>query len=93
MIQKVKHKGLRNFFEKDQAKGINPDWINRIQRILTLLDAASEPAGMEVPGLHLHPMKGDFEGFWSVRITGNWRIIWRFDEDGDATDVDLTDYH
>ncbi len=44
--------------------------------ILTLLDAASEPAGMDVPGLHLHPMKGEFEGFWSVRVTGNWRIIY-----------------
>ena len=48
---------------------------------------------MDVPGLRLHPLKGEFEGFWSVRVTGNWRIIWRFDEDGDATDVDLIDYH
>ena len=93
MIQRIKHKGLRNFFEKDQAKGINPAWVNRVRRILTLLDAASEPDGMDVPGMYLHPLKGGLEGFWSVRVTGNWRIIWRFDEDGHATDVDLIDYH
>jgi len=93
MILKIRHKGLRDFYEKGQSKGLNADWINRLQRILTLLDAASEPDGMDVPGLHLHPLKGTFEGFWSVRVTGNWRIVWRFDENGHVKDVDLIDYH
>jgi toxin HigB-1 len=44
------------------------------------------------PGWRLHPLKGDLKGFWSVTITGNWRVVFRF-EKGDALDVDLTDYH
>ena len=93
MIGKIRHKGLRAFYEKGQTKGLHPDWINKIQRILTLLDAASEPAGMDLPGFYLHSLKGDLHGFWAVRVTGNWRIVWRFDENGNPTDVDLTDYH
>jgi proteic killer suppression protein len=45
-----------------------------------------------MPGWRLHALKGNFEGFWSVTITGNWRLIFRF-EDGDAFDLDLIDYH
>ena len=44
------------------------------------------------PGWKLHPLKGDLKGFWSVTVTGNWRVIFRF-EKGDAFDVDLVDYH
>ena len=40
----------------------------------------------------LHPLKGDRAGQWSVRVSGNWRVVFRF-EDGEAVDVDLVDYH
>ena len=43
------------------------------------------------PGYGLHPLKGDLKGFWSVKVTGNWRVIFRFDEE--PRDVDLVDYH
>ena len=57
---------------------------------------ARVPAGM-VPRLKrilfpLHPLKGDRAGQWSVRVSGNWRVVFRF-EDGEAVDVDLIDYH
>lgn len=38
------------------------------------------------------PLKGALKEFWSILISGNWRVIFRFD-DGDAYDVDLSDYH
>lgn len=47
---------------------------------------------MDLPGFKLHPLKWDLDGFWSVTVRANWRIIFRFEE-GDATDVDLIDYH
>jgi len=47
---------------------------------------------MDLPGWRLHPLKGSFAGFWSVTVTANWRVVWRF-ENGDATDVDYVDYH
>ncbi|WP_369695456.1 type II toxin-antitoxin system RelE/ParE family toxin [Jiella marina] len=40
----------------------------------------------------MHPLKGDLAGFWSVSVSGNWRIIFRF-EGEDPADVDLVDYH
>ena len=45
-----------------------------------------------MPGWRLHRLSGDLRGFWSVTITGNWRIVFRM-QDGDAFDVDLIDYH
>jgi Plasmid maintenance system killer protein len=47
---------------------------------------------MDYPGSGLHPLKGGLKGFWSVRISGNWRVIFWF-ENGDAYIVDYLDYH
>ena len=47
---------------------------------------------MNLPGFGLHPLKGDLKGIWSVTVRANWRVIFRF-KDGNARDVDLTDYH
>ncbi len=92
MIRSFRHKGLKAFYEKDQAKGINPDWRKRVRAILARLDACKEPADMDLPGLRLHSMKGDLRGFWSVDVSGNWRIVFRF-EGEEPHDVDLTDTH
>ena len=64
----------------------------RLRLILARLDASAEPEDMNLPGLGLHPLKGSFKGFWSVSISGNWRVIFRF-ENGNAADVDYLDYH
>lgn len=47
---------------------------------------------MSLPGFRLHSLRGDLAGFWAVSVSGNWRIIWRF-EGRDTADVDLIDYH
>jgi len=60
--------------------------------VLAHLDQAVRPSDLDLPGYRLHPLKGDLSGYWSVTITRNRRIIFRF-EDGDAVDVDLLDYH
>jgi proteic killer suppression protein len=66
--------------------------VEKIETILTILDAATGPEAIDLPGLRLHQLKGDLKGFWSVTIRANWRIIFRF-EGGNATDVELIDYH
>ncbi len=66
--------------------------VNRIIRQLDVLDAAQSINGVNVPGYRLHPLKGDRSGEWSITVTGNWRITFRF-ENGDAYNVDLEDYH
>ena len=47
---------------------------------------------MDLPGFRLHPLKGDFRGFWAVTVRANWRVIFRFAE-SDALDLDYVDHH
>ena len=66
--------------------------IPRLRRMLLALHASRDPSGMGLPGYKLHPLKGDRQGQWAVWVSGNWRLVFRF-EDGHAVDVDLVDYH
>ena len=92
MIRKIRHRGLKRLFEQDDPSKVRPDQANRLSDVLAQLDAAVKPADLDLPGYRLHPLKGDLKGRWSVTISGNWRIVFRF-EDGNAFDVDLVDYH
>ena len=92
MIRRLRHRGLKRLYERDDAGGLNAGHLDKILRILARLDQASKPEHMDLPGFRLHPLKGERSGFWSVTVQANWRIIFRF-EDGDATDVDYLDYH
>ena len=64
----------------------------RIRRRLDQLDAASGPAGMNIPGWDLHELRGHRKGTWSIKVTANFRITFRF-KNGDAYEVDLEDHH
>ena len=92
MIRTFRHRGLRRLFKNDDRRGLNPEHVEKIARVLALLQRASRPEDMDLPGYRLHPLKGELAEFWSVTIRANWRIIFRF-EGTDATDVDLIDYH
>ncbi len=92
MIISFRHKGLRQFYESGSKAGIQAQQENRLRLILARLDASREPRDMNLPGLRLHPMSGDLAGFWSVSVSGNWRVIFRFNGE-DACDVDYLDYH
>ena len=86
------HKGLRALFELHDTRWLNADLVARIERILSDLDAAESAHDMHRPGYRLHALKGDQHGLWSVRVSGNWRIVFRFVA-GVAVDVNLIDYH
>jgi proteic killer suppression protein len=92
MMRSFKHRGLKRLFERDDRSGLRPDLVDTVQEILTVLDDAATPRGLDLPGYRLHPLKGDWKGFWSVTVRANWRIIFRF-EGTDAFDVELIDYH
>ncbi len=92
MIVGFRHKGLKLLYEKGDRRRLQPEHADKIERILARLDEATEPADMGLPGFRLHPLKGDLVGCWSVSVSGNWRIIFRF-EGVHASDVDLIDYH
>ena len=92
MIRSFRHPELRRLFERDDPRRTAADQLDRITLALADLDAAGRPSDLDVPGYRLHPLRGDRRGLWSISITGNWRITFRF-EAGDVYDVDLVDYH
>ncbi|MFZ5449087.1 MAG: type II toxin-antitoxin system RelE/ParE family toxin [Thermodesulfobacteriota bacterium] len=92
MISTIAHKGLAALYYDDQTKGVQQSLVKRLRQILALLATASAIEDMNIPGLRLHQLKGDLAGFYAVSVSGNWRVVFRFEE-GKATDVDLIDYH
>jgi proteic killer suppression protein len=92
MIQSFRHRGLERFFSQGNMRRIPPPLATRLRRILARLHSAQEIRDMDAPGLVLHPLHGNRVGFWAVRVSGNWRVIFRFEE-GQVLDVDLVDYH
>lgn len=92
MIRRISHKGLQRFFRTGDTRGIDARHAAWLRILLTSLEAATKPSDMGLPGYRLHPLKGDRKGQWAVAVSGNWRLVFTF-EDGDATDVDLVDYH
>jgi toxin HigB-1 len=92
MIEGFRHRGLRQLFEDDNPKGVNPEHVRKIRQILGVLNAAQTIEALGLPTFGLHPLKGRLKGSWAVTVRANWRIIFRF-EDGRAFDVDLVDYH
>ena len=78
--------------ERGEDRCIHAEHRETVRDILTRLNASATPDDMDLPGFRLHPLKGDYAGFWSVTARANWRVIFRF-EDGHAVDVDYLDYH
>ena len=92
MIETIKHKGLRRLYEENDRRGIRPDMVDKIQKVLSALEAATGPEDMELPLFRFHPLTGDWRGTYSVTVKANWRVTFRFQE-GAAHDVNLEDYH
>lgn len=93
MIGSFRHRGLERYYRRGDSRSLRQDLTARIRRVLSILDSAELVEDVELlPGMRLHPLKGDLAGFWSVSVSGNWRIVFRF-EDGEASDIDLVDYH
>ena len=92
MINSFKHKGLEKFFKTGSKAGIQPAHANKLSAQLALLNRSVSPNDMDWNGWDLHPLKGDLDGHWSVKVNGNWRLTFMFNET-DAEVVDYQDYH
>ncbi len=94
-LVRFRHKGLRQLYENGNAKGVPPSMADKLRKLLLALETAEtlEQLG-RFPGWKLHPLRGNLKGFWSLTVTGNWRVIFRYDEPANtADDLDLIDYH
>lgn len=92
VIKTFRHKGLEQFFKVGKVFGIQAAHARRLRLILTALNVAKSPRDMGLPGLKLHPLKGRMQGLWSVSVSGNYRVTFRF-AGGDVFEVDYADYH
>jgi proteic killer suppression protein len=92
MIESIRHKGLRLFWEENDASKLPAAHVGKIRLVLTLLNSAGRVEDASFPGSGLHPLKGTYAGFWALKITGNYRIIFRFKNEN-VYDVDYLDYH
>jgi proteic killer suppression protein len=92
MIKNFKHKGLRLLYEDGNRKGISPEHMRKVRQILAVLNVALTIDALRLPTFDLHALKGDRQGIWSVKVQGNWRLTFRF-EDGEASDINYEDYH
>ncbi len=92
MIKSFKHKGLKDFFEFGDRSGIMPHHTKKLQLLLTALNVAKDERDMNVPHWQLHALHGNLKSHWSVSVSGNWRVTFRFDQ-GDVVLVDYQDYH
>lgn len=92
MIRNFKHRGLKRLYERGDRSKIRADLVDKAELIIARLDVATAPEAMNLPGYRLHSLTGNLQGFWSVFLSRNHRIIFRF-EGEDVCDVDLVDYH
>ena len=94
-LTKFRHKGLLRLYTEGNAKGVSASHLDKVGKLLLALETALtlEQVG-RFPGWKLHPLKGDMKGYWSLTVTGNWRIVFRYYEPTNtANDIDLIDYH
>lgn len=90
---RIKNKALRNLYATGRPKGIKADWVAKIERILQALDAITHPTELYgVIGFGLHELKGDRQGTWALKINHNYRVTFKWGDEG-PYDVDMEDYH
>jgi proteic killer suppression protein len=92
MIRGFRHKGIERFFLTGSKPGIQPSQAVKLNDQLTVLNAATRPEQMNVPGWQYHALSANLAGHWAVSVNGNWRITFTF-EGEDAVLVDYRDYH
>jgi proteic killer suppression protein len=92
MIKTWRHKGLKRFYEAGSKSGIQPKHAEILRLLLLQLTSSIKPQDMNTPGNNFHHLQGELKGYYAVKISGNWRIIFQFEE-VDAILVDYIDYH
>ena len=94
-IRNIRHKGLKNFVEKNNAKGLPATRVRRISQIVAfLLDMTDIDEFFNLQKWHAHLLSGDRDGVYSLMVSGNWRITFCYDaNDDEIYDLDFEDYH
>lgn len=94
-IRNFVHKGLKKLYAEDNAKGVPPDTVDKLRKMLAFLDEMEAPEELRVlRSWKAHTLTGDRKGKWSLSVTANRRLTFRIDTDEhEICNVDLEDYH
>ena len=93
MIRSFRDKDTAEVFRREGSRKLSPALQRQALRKLLILDGAETLQDLRVPpGNRLEKLRGSREGQYSIRINDQWRICFTW-SDGDAADVEITDYH
>jgi len=94
-IRSFAHKGLKRLYSEDVAKGVPPDTVDKLRKMLAFLDDMQDPEELRaLPAWKIHMLTGDRRGTWSLSVTRNRRLTFRIDTaEREIVDVNLEDYH
>ena len=94
-LENFRHKGLKQIWEGLRSRKVPHEMADKLRKLLFAIETADGLDQLSrYPGWRLHPLKGSLAGFWSLTVTGNWRLVFRYEEDTNtASDIDLIDYH
>ena len=94
-IRNFTHKGLKKLYEEDSPKGVSPDTVDKLRKILAFLDDMQDPEELRsLPSWKVRTLTGDRKGTWSLRVTRNRRLTFCLDSaEREIYDVNLEDYH
>ena len=92
MIVNFRHKGLQQYYEEGNGSKLPAAYLRKINRIIDQLEAITSIGDIQQMGSGIHKLTGDMAEFWSIRVSPNYWIVFRFDN-GDIHDIDYTDYH
>jgi len=94
-IRNFSHKGLKRLYSEDSVKGVPPDTVDKLRKMLAYLDDMESPDELHaLTAWKAHTLTGDRKGTWSLSVTRNRRLTFRIDiEDKEICDVNLEDYH
>lgn len=94
-IRNFAHKGLKLLYVEDVAKGVPPDTVGKLRKMLAFLDDMQDPEELRsLPAWKVHTLTGDRRGTWSLSVTRNRRLTFLVDlVDREIVDLNLEDYH
>jgi proteic killer suppression protein len=89
------HKGLKRLYVEDASKGVPPDTVEKLRKMLAYLDNMEDPEELRaLAAWKVHTLTGDRRGTWSLSVTRNRRLTFRIDtREREICDVNLEDYH
>jgi proteic killer suppression protein len=94
-IRNVAHKGLKHLYTDGSAKGVPPDTVDKLRKMLAYLDNMEDPEELRaLTAWKVHTLTGDRAGTWSLSVTRNRRLTFRIDTaEREICDLNLEDYH